>query len=200
MPKSFLHQLPFGLHSTDICLSKGDFLFEQGTPVSKIYFIKSGQIKLIRHGTDGFSVILHTGKAGETIAEASLFSDYYHCSSIADVATQISFMKKQDVLQFLQNKPQEMMRLLAIFSQQIRDLRSLNEIKNIRSANERVLSYIISNIDNNKEMLLDVSLKDIAQKIGLAHETFYRTLKKLEQSGQIIRKKNAIKVLKITIK
>jgi CRP-like cAMP-binding protein len=194
MPKSLFQQLLLERHATDMHLSKGSFLFEQGSTVSKIYFIKSGRIKLIRHSLDGFSILLHTGKTGETIAEASLFSHYYHCSAIADVATQISCVKKHDVLQFLHSKPQEMMKLLAVFSQQIRELRSLNEIKNIRSAKARILSYIISNVDNKKEMTLEMSLKDIAQKIGLAHETFYRELKKLEETGQIIRKKNAIKL------
>jgi CRP-like cAMP-binding protein len=196
MSNSHLYQLFSELPSIGIPLSKGEFLFEQGNTVSRIYFIKSGRIKLLRHTIDGFSVILHTGKAGETIAEASLFSTCYHCSAIADVATQISFVKKQDALQFLQHQPQEMMKLLTIFSQQIRTLRSLNEIKNIRSAKERILSYIVSHVDNNKEMVLEMSLKDIAQKIGLAHETFYRELKKLETLGHVIRKKNVIKLLK----
>jgi CRP-like cAMP-binding protein len=195
MPKSLIHQFLAELQPTDLKLSKGDYLFKQGSVVSNIYYIKSGRVKMIRNTIDGFSVLLHTGKSGETIAEASLFSSHYHCFAIADLNTEISLVRKQDLLQFLQHKPEEMMKLLAIFSQKIRELRSLNEIKNIRSAKERILSYIIINMNANKEMMLDISLKDTAQKIGLAHETFYRELKKLQEEGQIIRQKKSIKIL-----
>jgi CRP-like cAMP-binding protein len=195
MPKSFIHQFLAELQPTDLSLLKGDHLFKQGSAVSNIYYIKSGRVKMIRNTIDGFSVLLHTGKTGETIAEASLFSSHYHCSAIADLNTEISLVKKQDLLQFLQHKPAEMMKLLAIFSQQIRELRSLNKIKNIRSAKERILSYIIINMNDDKEMMLDISLKDTAQKIGLAHETFYRELKKLQEEGQIVRQEKSIKII-----
>jgi CRP-like cAMP-binding protein len=194
MIKSLLHKFPRDLHSIDLKLTKGEPLFLQGDPVAKVYLIQSGRIKLIRNTASGLAVILHIGNSGEAIAEASLFSDYYHCSAIADLPCHISSIKKQDLLQLLENEPQEMMRLLALFSQQIRDLRWINEIKNIRSAKERILHYMISKVDENKEMQLDISLKDIAQKIGLAHETFYRELKKLEISGRISRNRCSIKL------
>ena len=192
MIESLLHKFPIELQSMDLNLAKGEHLFLQGDSVTKVYLIQSGCIKLTRNTAAGLAVILHIGKSGETIAEASLFSNYYHCSAIADLPCHISSVKKQDLLRLLQNEPQEMMRLLALFSQQIRELRWINEIKNIRSAKERILHYIISKVDGNKEMQLDSSLKDIAQKIGLAHETFYRELKKLEMSGQISRSSNFI--------
>jgi DNA-binding Lrp family transcriptional regulator len=88
-----------------------------------------------------------------------------------------------------------MMALLAIFSHQVRDLRTINEIKNIRSASERILSYIKTNINENQEFKLNLSLKDIAHKIGLAHETFYRELKNLENLGKIKRYSDRIKLI-----
>lgn len=194
MFETLLNRFPTELQPVDLKLIKGEHLFAQGDSVSNVYLIKSGRIKLLRNTADGLSVILHVGRSGETIAEASLFSDCYHCSAIADLSCHISLVKKQHLLLLLQNQPQEMMRLLALFSQQIRYLRWINEIKNIRSAQQRILSYIISKVDKNKEMQLDLSLKDIAQKIGLAHETFYRELKKLEESGKISRNRHLIKL------
>jgi CRP-like cAMP-binding protein len=194
MFEALLNKFPTELQSIDLKLMKGEPLFMQGDFVSNVYLIKSGRIKLLRNTADGLSIILHVGRSGETIAEASLFSDSYHCSAIADLPCHISLVKKQHFLLLLQNQPQEMMQLLELFSQQIRYLRSINEIKNIRSAQQRILSYIISKVDKNKEMQLDMSLKDIAQKIGLAHETFYRELKKLEISGKISRHSHLIKL------
>lgn len=178
-----------------LSLSKGDKLFRQGDSVTNIYFIKTGKIKLIRNTCDGSPIILHTGEQGESIAEASLFSDAYHCSAIADSTSAVLSIKKSLLLAFIQENPKVMMELLAILSHQVKDLRALNEIKNIRSAHERILSYIKTNADENQELKLNLSLKDIAYKIGLAHETFYRELKILENSGKIKRYPDRIKLI-----
>ncbi len=183
------------LKPQSLSFKKGDYLFKQGGSVSNIYFIEEGRIKLIRNTSDGTPVVLHIGQQGESIAEASLFSNQYHCSAIADSASDVTWVKKNILIQFLKDKPEVMMELLAIFSRQVRDLRAINEIKNIRSAKERILIFVKANANENQELQIDLSLKDLAAKIGLAHETFYRELKKLEQSGEIQRKSDRIKLL-----
>ncbi|MCK5813171.1 MAG: Crp/Fnr family transcriptional regulator [Cocleimonas sp.] len=178
-----------------LSLKKGDRLFNQGDNVTQIYFIQTGKIKLIRNSSDGSLIVLHIGQQGESIAEASLFSNQYHCSAIVDSASEIFLINKQALILFLEENPKLMIELLTIFSCQIRGLRTLNEIKNIRSAKERVLIFIKMNVNENKEFKPDLPLKDIAHKIGLAHETFYRTLKSLENSGHIHRNIDRIKLL-----
>ena len=195
MNNSTQNSFPKELPTTKVMLVKGEHLFEQGDCVANIYFINSGKIKLIRNTIEGSAVVLHIGLSNETIAEASMFSDFYHCTAIADSPSTVSYVKKDELLSLLKSKPEETLKLLAIFSGQIRDLRSLSEIKNIRSAKERILSYLFSNANKNKEVVLNSSLKDIAQKIGLAHETFYRELKGLEVSGKIERHEKSIKLL-----
>jgi len=71
----------------------------------------------------------------------------------------------------------------------------MNEIKNIRSASERIYAFFESKVNNECEFTLNISLKDIACKIGLAHETFYRELKILETSGKLHRDSSRIKLL-----
>ncbi len=68
----------------------------------------------------------------------------------------------------------------------------LNEIKSIYNAKEKVLTYLATELHRDNES--DLPLKDIAQKIGMAHETFYRTLKILENNGKIKRNKSHIKL------
>ena len=194
MIEKLFEEFPSRLKPQSLLLNKGDTLFNQGDSVNNIYFIKTGKIKLIRNTSDGTPVVLHIGHQGEFIAEASLFSDQYHCSATVDSVSELSYVKKQDLIQILNDKPDIMMALLALFSRQVRDLRAINEIKNIRSAKERILTYIKSNANENKELKLDHSLKDIAAKIGLAHETLYRELKSLEKSGELQRNADHIKL------
>lgn len=183
------------LNPKNLTIKKGDTLFQQGNVIKYLFFITSGKVKLIRDTVDGNPVLLHIGQDNESIAEASLFSPQYHCSAIAASMCEIKRVKKNTILMFLEENPEAMMNLLAIFARQVRDLRTINEIKNIRLANERILSYIRCNIDQNKEIVLEHSLKDTAHKIGLAHETFYRELKKLEDAGILERNSYRLKLL-----
>lgn len=195
MTQTILEDIFARLKTQSLSIDVGDKIFKQGESVSNIYYIKTGKIQLIRNTIDGTPVILHIGHQGETIAEASLFSSTYHCSAVAYSASNVLSVKKLELLNFLENNPEAMMGLLAVFSRQVRDLRALNEIKNIRSAKERILSFIKYNANENKEMSFRTSLKGIAHEIGLAHETFYRELKKLEDSGKLERTTDLIKLL-----
>jgi len=183
------------LKAKKLLLKKGDALFLQNNAVVNMYYITTGRLILQRNMHDGSTVILHVAFPGEIIAEASLFSKENHCSAIVDMTTELSYVKKLDLMAFLEKNPVAMKQLLTVYAHQIRDLRAINEIKNIRSATERTLAFFKNEMNANKEVTLSISLKDIAYRIGLSHETFYRTLKDLEKTQQIIRHKQLIKLL-----
>ena len=183
------------LNPASLFLSTGDILFNKGDAVTNVFFIKSGRIKLIRDTRDGSQIITHTRQQDESIAEASLFSEKYNCSGIAGMNSEILFVKRNNFIELLKDNPDKMLALLTIYSHQIRDLCEINEIKNIRSASERIYAFFESNVNNEREFSLNIPLKDIAYKIGLAHETFYRELKILEKSGKLHRDSSQIKLL-----
>jgi len=160
-----------------------------------MYFIKEGRLKLQRETSEGFTIIQHVAFKGEVIAEASLFSQDYHCSAVADTNTEVSYLRKIDLGNYLEKNPTAMRRLLVLYANQIKNLRAINEIKNIRSAKERTLAFLRNEMDGNSEVKLSISLKDVAYRIGLSHEAFYRALKSLEKSNQISRHKQVIKLL-----
>ena len=109
---------------------------------------------------------------------------------MAGTNTEVTVYSKNELLKVLQEKPESMMNLLRQLTTQVRDLRMLNEIKSIYNAKEKVLTYLATELHRDNEP--GIPLKDIAQKIGMAHETFYRTLKALENDGKIKRNKNQI--------
>lgn len=176
-------------------MEKGETLFAQGGRVANLYYVKSGKIKLVRNTVEGGQVLIYMALSGETLAEASLFSDEYHCSAVADSASDIVAYRKSTLLTHLENNPKAMQDLLKMFAQQVRDLRTMNEIKNIRSAKERILTFIEHESNEHKELVLAMPLKDVAYQIGLAHETFYRELKSLEKEKLLVRKNGYLKLL-----
>ncbi|PCI45289.1 MAG: Crp/Fnr family transcriptional regulator [Proteobacteria bacterium] len=197
--KYLLETILIQLNSTELLIKKGEQLFTQGDSITSFYHLQTGRIKLIRNTLEGGESLIHVALSGETLAEASLFSNEYHCSAIAIIESKVRCYKKHDFLQLIEKNTAIMKKLLQIFSQQVRDLRTINEIKNIHSARDRVLTFIKSEMDDKREITLTISLKDVAYKIGLAHETFYRELKKLEKHNIIKRNGSTLKLLSSSI-
>jgi CRP-like cAMP-binding protein len=191
----FFEEILSDLKSKALSLKKGGMLFLQNDETINMYFIKEGRLKLQRETLEGLTIIQHVAFKGEIIAEASLFSQNYHCSALADTNTDVSYIRKIDLLNYLDRNPTAMRQLLVLYADQIKNLRALNEIKNIRSAKERTLAFLRSEMDANSEVKLSISLKDVAYRIGLSHEAFYRTLKDFETTKLIIRHKKLIKLL-----
>jgi len=183
------------LKAETLFLKKGETLFLQNDEVLNMYYITAGRVLLQRNTLDGAPVILHVAFPGEMIAEASLFSKENHCSAIADTTTEVSYIKKANLVTFLEKNAVAMKRLLIVYAHQIRDLRAINEIKNIRSATARSLAFLRNEMNASQEVKLSISLKDVAYRIGLSHETFYRALKELEKTKQISRQERLIKLL-----
>ncbi len=178
-----------------ISIKKGETLFHQGDIVRSIYLLVNGRIKLVRESVDGNPVILHVALANESFAEASLFSKNYHCSAIADCSSELITIKKSELLSQLSSSSRLSLELLELFSSQVRDLRTLMEIRNIRSAVDRVMTYLKFESGDNDYVEITTPLKDIAYRLGLAHESFYRALSLLETEGLI--KRDAEKIILI---
>jgi len=195
MIRNHLSNILTDLNFERISLAKGDYLFHQGEPVANFHYIETGKVKLTRDTIEGGQTLIYMALPGVTLAEASLFFDQYHCSAVADSESGILAYRKSTLLAHLEQNPAAMKDMLKVFAGQVRDLRAINEIKNIHSAKERILAFINHAMNEHQELHLAMSLKDVAYQIGLAHETFYRELKKLEQARRLIRKDGYIKLL-----
>lgn len=99
----------------------------------------------------------------------------------------------QKILEDLRSHPEKTEQLIALLASQVRTLRTKLEIRNILSARERILQFFyLSAHPDTGEIFLDISLKNLAEELGLAHETLYREMAKLDKEGIIKRKNNKV--------
>ncbi|MGJ3245498.1 MAG: Crp/Fnr family transcriptional regulator [Elainellaceae cyanobacterium] len=178
-------------------LAPGQALYHQGDPVSAIYRVESGRIRLIRHTVEGRVVTFRVIRAGEIFAETDLYSDIYQCDAISDVASQISVYPKNLIFRAMQDDGMLAQDLIRQLNQIIRSLKFRLELLAIRSASDRILEYFRFSTSPSEPMIrFDRPLKDIASDLGLSPEVFYRTLARLEKDGIIARNKRQITLLK----
>ena len=77
---------------------------------------------------------------------------------------------------------------MAQLAHQLQALRARMELRNVRSARERVLQYLRLRIgSDDRSISVDGQLQDIAAEIGMTREVLYRALARLEAEGSIIR-------------
>lgn len=143
-------------------------------------FVLTGRVALIRHTESGHHVTLHVAAAGDTAAEASLFSPDYHCDCIAVEDSQLMFLKNAGVLALIESDPEFSKSLMKRFANQIIGYRRRLELLAIPSAEDRVLAALADG-------WLTGSVMQFASSVGLSHEATYRALSRLVAKGLVAR-------------
>jgi len=174
-------------------LAPGDLLFSQGDPATAIFRVESGQLRLIRRTIDDHLVILHTARPGEFFAEAALFADAYHCDAVATAVSRVRIYPKLTVKAALRADPILAETFMARLARQLQQLRARMELRNIRSARDRVLQYLrLRAGTDGRSIAMEGQLQDIAAEIGMSREALYRTLATLEAEGYLTRTESKI--------
>ena len=169
-------------------LAEGEALFHQGDLASAIFEVASGRVRLVRRTIDDHLVAMHTAQPGDLLAEAALFSDVYHCDAIAAVASRVRVYPKRALLTALRRSPVLFEAFAARLAGQLHTLRARLELRNIRSARQRLLAYLrLSTAGHGRTLAIDGHLQDLAAELGLSREALYRTLAALEAEGAIKR-------------
>jgi CRP-like cAMP-binding protein len=176
-------------------LKRGQTLFRAGQRTVGLYEVTSGRVRLVRLDRSGREVVLHNARAGDTIAEASLFSPTYHCDAIATTAARVRLYPKTAILAEFARNPEAAQPFMARLGHQIMALRTLLERHSIRSARERVRHYLAVNAGaDGRTVVLPGTLKELAADLDLTHEALYRTLARMAAEGEIKRLRGAIKL------
>jgi CRP-like cAMP-binding protein len=177
-------------------LQSGQPLFSQGDAAAAVFGVEEGSVRLQRRTYDGRSVTLHTARAGELLAEASLFADCYHCDARALESARVRVFPKPNLLRAVCERPEVAQLLLEILAKQVQALRFAVELRNARSARDRLLLYIELKAGPDGAVALRRPLQDIAAEIGLTREALYRTLADCERRGVLRREAGSIQLLK----
>jgi len=191
--------LPAAVRSAavDRKLKAGEPLFHLGDKTAGLYEVIAGRVRLTRVDRSGHEIILYVAGAGETIAEASLFSPAYHCDAIAGSDAVVRVYPKAAVLAAFAKDRKAAQAFTATLARQVMGLRTRLAQRNIRSARERVRHFLALNAGaDGRTVELRGTVKDLANEIGLTHEALYRTLAALERAGEIRRTRGKITLLR----
>ena len=180
-------------------LKSGQTLFHAGNRSLGFYEVVGGTVRLIRVDHSGREAVLQTAVAGETLAEASLFSSVYHCDAVALTEAVVRLYPKAAVLSELQRDSETGKAFAAMLARQVMALRTRLERRNIYSARDRIRHYLTVNAGaDGRTVALTGTVKQLAAELGLSHEALYRVLARMEADGEIKRLGATIKIKSMT--
>jgi len=157
-------------------LEYGEALFVQDSATAGLFYLASGTIDLKRATNTGHSVMIHRARSGD--AEASLFSNTYHCTATAVCEAVVIECKRAAISRLLNTEIEFARSMASRFATQIQETRRRVELLSIRAADERILAAL-------NDGLLVEDITTFAETIGLASETVYRTLTQLSKEGHV---------------
>ncbi|MBN9498935.1 MAG: Crp/Fnr family transcriptional regulator [Alphaproteobacteria bacterium] len=153
----------------------GNYLFRQSDSVRTLHQIVEGEAHLIRLQANGGRLVLQRARAGSVLAEASLFSEHYHCDAVAVRPTRTQSIDKADMRSALNDRPGFATEWAAYLAHEVQAARLRAEILSLKTVAERLDAWIAAN-DGGQPAKGD--WKTVAAEIGTSAEALYREIAK----------------------
>ncbi|RJR35400.1 MAG: Crp/Fnr family transcriptional regulator [Deltaproteobacteria bacterium] len=169
----------------EIPLAKGSRLFAPGDPSRGFYVVRDGAVRVYGRTPQGKEITQEIADPGSAFALASIFAGNYHCYAEALKDSRLLLIKRQGFLGLVTGDKSfalEWMRLLSLMVINLR--RRLIDLT-LTPPKARIASYLLllAEMQNSRSVALPVPRKELANFLGMTHETFYRIAKELSDAG-----------------
>lgn len=182
------------LVASHMSMEKGQPVFRFGDEVDAVYRVLEGDMCLTRFSPEGTQIVLYRARAGDFLAEASLFADRYHCDAVCTRSGRYLRLPVDALRHCLSNDAAFALEWIAILSGSLRKQRAAQERLNLKSLRMRVIHYLV---DRGKDGCVELDQPVIrwAAELGASHEALYRTLAEMEREGVLQRQGQTLALL-----
>lgn len=151
----------------------GEHLFHQGDRVAVLHLVVEGRAHLVRHQIDGSTLVLQRAGPGAVLAEASVFSDRYHCDALAAAPVRSLAVRKASVRARIASDPDFAVALIAHLAREVQASRLRAEILSLRTVAARLDAWIAA---HDGRAPARGEWKSVAGEVGTSAEALYREL------------------------
>ena len=172
--------------TTEHRVAKGEIIFRRGDPCVGFHALIYGQVKLAFTSPQGAEKVVDVIGPGQSFGEALMFTDrpyLVYAQALSD--SLLLHISKQTLDAELARDPRLARLMLAGLSRRLLGLIQDVEAYSLRSGIQRVIGYLLRDIDERKDaaapvrVMLDVNKGVIASRLNLTPEHFSRILAEL---------------------
>ena len=153
-------------------------LFRTDDPVQDIHLICSGYVVLERYSEAGAVTCYQRARDNDVLAEASMYSERYHCDARAIEVTRYQREPIAEFKQAIVRNPDFAEAWTAYLSRTIQRTRLACEIRSMRTVAERLDAWL--SVEGS--MPVKGNWRSIADEIAVSPEALYRELARRKQS------------------
>lgn len=181
-------------HYKPVLYKKGTVIYEPGAQPKAVYFIKSGEVRMVTVNEDGKEFIQGIFRANQYFGEpALLINKPYLAYTIVSKEAELITVEKDQFFKLLDEERSFSMEMIKTLSDRLfYKSMMLEELANEQAEHRVVtlLNYLLKNLE--KGAVLDVTRQHLADMSGLRVETVIRIVKKLAAKKVLMLRKGKI--------
>lgn len=189
--------------ATEMQFQPGEMLFFSGDAAKGIFVVIYGKVRVFRHNSEGREQVMHMDTAGATIGEVPVFDNGpYPASAIAEEATEVLFIKNQDIHAFCLEHPAFALRALKLMAERVRRHAQLVETLSFHEVGQRLALLLLSEarsagVDTRGHSTFKLALSnhEIAIRIGSVRDVVSRALARLQHDGMVTIKRRSVTII-----
>ena len=150
-------------------------VFHRDAPVRHLYIVETGQVELVRYAANGAALVLQRATDRAVLAEASIYSERYHCDAVVTDTARLLEISKRKLLDALASDRSLMHLWGSYLAATIQNARHRAELLARRSVADRLDGWLAM---HGEQMPAKGHWKSIATEIGVSPEALYREIAK----------------------
>ena len=147
-------------------------VFRTDDPVRLMYLVIEGEIDLLRFSSQGATLILARATPFDVVAEASAYSNAYHCDGIASVPSQLKCLSVEAFQKGLQGSTSATHVWTKRLAFELQSARTQSEIRSLKTVADRLDAWL--SVGNT--IPPHGRLQDLARILSVSREALYREL------------------------
>ena len=157
----------------EVRLGERQSLFRAGDAVRHLYVVREGDVRLVRHQACGDALVLQRARAGQVLAEASVFASRYHCDAVTTTGATLGRIPKARVLGLQQQDPEWLRAFAAYLAGEVQRARARAELLSLRRVGARLDAWLAF---NGEALPPRGQWIELAAELGVTPEALYREL------------------------
>ena len=184
--------------------ARGEVIFLEGDQGTALCLIAEGRIRIQLTGSDGREVVINVYGPGEIFGEMALLDgEPRSADAIAQEASRVFWLQREDFAAFLDSHPRAAMTMLASLSRRLRHTTRVVQDATFRDVPAR-LARVLLDLAARNGQALEAGIRiesrltqgELAGMVGASRETVNRALRGFEQRGLIRWEANRILIVK----
>ncbi len=172
-------------------IAAGEVVFRKDDPGDGLYGVLAGSILIVVESLEGKELILNMHGPGEFFGEIALLDgDGRSAAAVAREASQLFFLGRTEFLAFLNQRPEAMIRIIALLCTRLRRATNLVEDSTFLNVSSRLAKQLTALIDGNgprdatnSAATLRISQNELAGMLGVSREFVSKQLAIWRKAG-----------------